>query len=149
MKLIKWLAIWMGVGLGILAFASSAVAPGFAAYWAKPVLVVFLVLGLLFGISGQIRAGKEKRAIAYEMERMAGSHDRRSEWAQDAQRRARQIWNKCQDNERLGVDNPVFQPEYRADALLDRMTEVLAEAEILQSDLRAVVRTMEEEGGAE
>ena len=148
MKLIKWLAIWLGVGLGILIFAANAVAPGFAAYWAQSVLLVCLVLGLLFGISGQIRYGSEKRQISKEMEYLANSRDRRTAWAEDARKRGQQVWAKCRENEARFQENPLFQPEYQADNLREQMSESLAKMEMLQSDLRAVVQAMEEEGGA-
>jgi hypothetical protein len=146
MKLIKWLAIWLSLGLAALAFAANAVAVEFAAYFAKPVLGVCLVLGLLFGISGQIRRGKEKRRIAAELEYLAGSHEQRKAWGEDLQQRSRQIWNKCQENTSLDQENPMFQPEYRAEQLLDRINAAVAETEALQSNLRAAVLAMEEEG---
>ena len=146
MKLIKWLAIWLGLGLAALAFAANAVAVGFAAYFAKPVLGVCLVMGLLFGISGQNRKRKEKKQIAAELEYLAGSHDQRKAWGTDIQQRSRQIWNKCQENTSLDQENPMFQPEYQAEQLLERINAAKAETEALQSDLRAAILAMEEEG---
>lgn len=146
MKLIKWLAIWLGLGGAALAFAAVNVAEGFAGRFAPQVLGVCLVMGLIFGISGQSRKRKEKKTLAAELENLAGSHEQRSAWGTDIQKRARQIWNQCQENESQGQKKAMFQPDYQAEALLEHMNKALAEAEVLQSELRAAVLAMEEEG---
>lgn len=148
MKLIKWLAIWLALGVAVLYGLAGVVDRGFAEYWAKGVLAVCAGMGVWFGLAGVIRAGKEKRRIRTAMEYMAGSRDRCEAWASDAKQRATQVWGKCHANGESLQDNPLFAPEYTAEDILNQITDELAVTAELQSAIRAAVETMEEEGGA-
>ena len=148
MKLIKWIAIWMAVFVAVMYWMAITVAPGFAEYFKQPLFVVCGVMGLLFGLSGQIRKAKEKKAIRVAMQAMSESKDRRTQNAVLVKASVDKICTDCRENlEKLEL-TPVEEPDFLADEILEDLMTNLARATELHSGLAAAIQTMEEEDGA-
>lgn len=146
MKLIKWIAIWLGVGLALRAGMTNLVDASFADYFSPAVMTVCLGLGLFMGVRAQMHRRKTKERISTAMNQMAASKDRQEAWAASAKKTAAEIQTRCEENENMAQENPLFAPVYCADELLSAWMTELSSATELQGRLRAAVQTMEEEG---
>lgn len=148
MKLIKWIVIWMALAVLTLMGLARAVNEAFATHWANLVFASYLAMGLLFGISGCIRASSEKRKIRRAMDLMSSSADRQRAWASDLKERAAQVQTRCEENASAVGELSMLQPQYRAEEILAGLMDELAASAEIQSGLWAAVQTMEEEDGA-
>lgn len=145
MKLIRKLLFRVLLGVAVLAVLAQVVDEGFAREVAPPVLGAFALWGLIAGIRAAGRDKKEKQQIAEALQQVERSHDQRAIWASEARKQAVETERICRANNSQTRENPLFTPEYEAEACLeDMMLELMQTA-----DVQAKVRLAAEELGEE
>lgn len=147
MKLIKKVLLWLALGVAVLYGLAGLVDGDFARYVGYQVLAVFGAIGLISGFRAALRARKERKKITQAVQEVDNARQQRTDWANEAKRRAVDVASACNKNNQIESTNLLFTPEYEAEESLEEITTSLTMLSRVRGRAMAAVQKLEEEDG--